>query len=128
MIVVPKYDENLDKAFNYLSLSQKMFYFNNYKTAGTYKLQSIPINDELFNLLKRYRKKGLLLQNSEKALTSPQMTVILNKIFNKKISVSMLRNIYMTSKYSDESKALTKDAHDLGTSVNVAQSNYIKKD
>ena len=128
MIVVPKYDENLDRAYNYMSLSQKMFYFNNYKTAGTYKLQSIPINDELFNLLKHYRKKGLLLQNNEKALTSPQMTVILNKIFNKKISVSMLRNIYMTSKYGDESKALTKDAHDLGTSVNVAQSNYIKKD
>ena len=128
MVVIPKYDENLDKAFNYLSLKDKMFYFNNYKTAGTYKTQSIPINDELFNLLKKYRKSGLLLQNDTKPLTSPQMTVILNKIFGKKVAVSMLRNIYMTSKYGEESNALIKDAHDLGTSVSVAQSNYIKKD
>jgi hypothetical protein len=128
MIVVPKYDENLDKAFNYLSLKDKTFYFNNYKTNKTYKTQTIPINDELFTLLKKYRKSGLLLQNNEKALTSPQMTLILNKVFGKKISVSMLRNIYMTSKYGDESNALKQDAHDLGTSVNVAQSNYIKKD
>ena len=128
MIVVPKYDENLDKAYNYLSLKDKTFYFNNYKTNKTYKTQTIPINDELFTLLKKYRKTGLLLQNNEKALTSPQMTLILNKVFGKKISVSMLRNIYMTSKYGDESNALKQDAHDLGTSVNVAQSNYIKKD
>ena len=128
MMIVPKFDENLDKQFNYLSLKDKTFYFNNYKTAGTYKTQSVSISDELFNLLKNFRKKGLLLQNNEKSLTSPQMTLILNKIFGKKISVSMLRNIYMTSKYGDESKALTKDAHDLGTSVSVAQSNYIKKD
>jgi integrase len=128
MMVVPSFNENLDKQYNYLSLKDKTFYFNNYKTAGTYKTQTVPISDELFIILKKYRKSGLLLQNNEKALTSPQMTLILNKVFGKKISVSMLRNIYMTSKYSDESKALIKDAHDLGTSVNVAQSNYIKRD
>jgi hypothetical protein len=70
----------------------------------------------------------LLLQNGDKALTSPQLTVILNKVFGKKISVSMLRNIYLSSEYGEESKALAKDAHDMATSVNVAQSNYIKKD
>jgi integrase len=128
MVVVPSFNENLDKAYNYLSLKDKTFYFNNYKTNKTYQTQTVPVSDELFNLLKNYRKKGLLLQNNEKSLTSPQMTLILNKIFGKKISVSMLRNIYMTSRYGDESKALKQDAHDLGTSVNVAQSNYIKKD
>lgn len=128
MVVVPKYDENLDKAFNYLSLKDKMFYFNNYKTAGTYKTQSKPIPEELFQLLKKYRKSGLLLQNNEKPLTSPQMTVILNKIFGKKVAVSMLRNIYLSSKYGDESKSLTNDVADMGTSVNSAMHTYIKKD
>jgi hypothetical protein len=70
----------------------------------------------------------LLLQNGDKALTSPQITVILNKIFNKKISTSMLCNIFLSRKYGNKSKEIAKDAHEMATSVNVAQSNYIKKD
>jgi hypothetical protein len=128
MIVVPKYDENMDKKFNYLSLKDKMFYFNNYKTAGTYKTQAIPIPEDLFNLLKKFRKTGLLLVKNDKAVTPPQITHILNKIFGKKISVSMLRNIYLSSKYGAESKELSKDTDDMGTSVNSAIHTYIKKD
>jgi hypothetical protein len=128
MMVVPSFNENLDKAYNYLSLKDKTFYFNNYKTVGTYKTQSKPIPEELFQLLKKYRKSGLLLQNNEKPLTSPQMTLILNKIFGKKVAVCMLRNIYLTSKYGDESKSLAKDVSDMSTSVDTAMRNYIKKD
>ena len=128
MMVVPSFNENLDKAYNYLSLKEKIFYFNNYKTVGTYKTQSKPIPEELFQLLKKYRKSGLLLQNNEKPLTSPQMTLILNKIFGKKVAVSMLRNIYLTSKYGDESRSLAKDASDMSTSIDTAMRNYIKRD
>jgi hypothetical protein len=128
MIVVPKYDENMDKKFNYLSLKDKMFYFNNYKTAGAYKTQSNPVPEELFNLLKKFRKTGLLLVKNDKAVTPPQITHILNKIFGKKISVSMLRNIYLSSKYGEESKTLANDAKAMGTSVEVAMNNYIKRD
>ena len=128
MLVIPMYNEALDKAFNYLSLKEKMFYFNNYKTAGTYKTQSVPVCEELFQLLKNYRKKGLLLQNGDKKLTSPQITVILNKIFDKRISTSMLRNIFFSSKYSDQSKELAEDAKATGTSVSNAMNTYIKKD
>ena len=128
MVVVPKYDENLDKAFNYLSIKGKTFNFNNYKTAGTYQTQSVPISEDLFQLLKKYRKSGLLLQNGIKKLTSPQITVILNKIFGKKISVSMLRNMFLSSKLSDTSKELSDNVADMGTSVNSAIHTYIKKD
>jgi hypothetical protein len=128
MVVVPKYDDNMDKAFNYMSVKDQVFKFNNYKTAGTYQTQTVPISEELFQLLKKYRKTGLLLRNGDKPLTSPQVTVILNKIFDKKISVSMLRNIYLSSKYGDESKSLTNDVADMGTSVNSAMHTYIKKD
>lgn len=126
MVVVPNYDENLDKSFNYLSLKDKKFYFNNYKTAGTYKTQSQDIPENLFAILKKYRKEGLLLQSDGRAVTSPEMTYKLNKIFGKKISVSMLRNIFLTSKYSEKQNELQEDATLMGTSVRSAQGNYIK--
>ena len=128
MIVVPSYDENMDKAFNYFDLKNKMFYFCNYKTAGTYKTQNVPVSDKLYTLLKKYRKSGLLLQNNDKALTSPDITRVLNKIFDKKVSVNMLRNIYLSSKFGNESKELTQDVADMGTSVNSAMHQYIKQD
>jgi hypothetical protein len=128
MVVVPKYDENMDKAFNYLSLKDKKFYFNNYKTAGTYKTQIEDIPEDLFAILKKYRKEGLLLQSDGRAVTSPEMTYKLNKIFGKKISVSMLRSIFISSKHSDGAKELEKDVKMMGTSVSTARQSYIKTD
>lgn len=128
MIVVPMYDDNMDKAFNYLSLKDKKFYFNNYKTAGTYKTQIEEIPEDLFTILKKFRKTGLLLTKNDKAVTSPQMTDILNKIFGKKISVSMLRSIYMSSKHSESAKELSNDVKMMGTSVRAARESYIKTD
>jgi hypothetical protein len=128
MMVVPMYDDNMDKAFNYLSLKDKKFYFNNYKTAGTYKTQTQDIPEDLFAILKKYRKEGLLLQRDERALTSPEMTHLLNKIFGKKISVSMLRSIFMSSKHSENAKELYNDVKMMGTSVQAAREAYIKTD
>ena len=121
MMVVPIYNENLDKNYNYLDLKNKQFIFNNYKTRGTYQAQIVKVSDVLFKLLKSYRKEGRLLSSKNgKELTSPQITHLLNSIFGKKISVSMLRNIYLTSLYGDEQKTLTKNVADMGTSVNSA--------
>jgi hypothetical protein len=128
MVVVPKYDDNMDKKFNYLSLKDKMFYFNNYKTEGAYKTQAVPIPEDLFSILKKYRKTGPLLVKNDKPMSVSQMTHLLNKVFGKKISVSMLRNIFLSSKYGDESKSLSEDAKAMGTSVDVAMNTYIKRD
>ena len=60
---------------------------------------------------------------------STQMTKILNNIFGGlKIGSSMLRNIYLTTKYSGMMKELKNDVKDMSTSVDVALNNYIKKD
>ena len=60
---------------------------------------------------------------------STQMTKILNSIFGGlKIGSSMLRNMYLTNKYSGMMKELKNDVKDMSTSVNVALNNYIKKD
>ena len=40
----------------------------------------------------------------------------------------MLRNIFFSSKYSDQSKELAEDAKATGTSVSNAMNTYIKKD
>jgi hypothetical protein len=40
---------------------------------------------------------------------SNQITRILNKIFDKRVSVSMLRNIYLTDKYSGVMKEMKED-------------------
>ena len=39
----------------------------------------------------------------------------------------MLRKSYLTSKYGNKNKALEEDAKAMGTSVNTANFNYIKK-
>jgi hypothetical protein len=56
------------------------------------------------------------------------MTLILNKIFGKKVAVSMMRNIYLTSKYGNEQAKMKQDAHDLGTSLSTITTNYVKQD
>ena len=58
--------------------------------------------------------------------TKNSITRILNKIFDKKIGSSMLRNIYLTSKYSDNLNELQKDAKAMGTSASTIENQYIK--
>ena len=55
------------------------------------------------------------------------MTTILNRIFKDKISTSALRRSYLTNKYGNIRNDLKKDVAALGTSIEVAQNNYIKQ-
>ena len=55
------------------------------------------------------------------------MTRILNKIFGKSVGSSLLRNMYLSNKYSNIIENLKKDTTDMGTSVDTALNNYIKK-
>jgi hypothetical protein len=57
------------------------------------------------------------------------MTALLKKSFdNNNIGVSVLRNVFLSEKFGDTMKELKKDTHDMGTSIGVANSTYIKKD
>jgi len=56
------------------------------------------------------------------------MTNILNKIFDKKIGSSMLRNMYFTNKYGSMMKEMKGDVKSMATSVDTAMNNYIKQD
>jgi hypothetical protein len=132
-----------DDKFNYLDMDKKQFIFNNYKTQGKYNSVVVPIEDELMKVISLYLKnhpeKGKLKNKNynvhflktfynEDIIKSQDMTRILNMIFSKNVGSSMLRNLYLTNKYGGMVEELKKDTTDMGTSVDVALNNYIKKD
>lgn len=128
-------DNEMDKEYNYLDIKNKKFIFQNYKTSGKYKVQEVDIPKNLMDIINLYMKfrkdktGAFLIKPDGSAIeTINSITRILNKIFNKKISVSMLRNIYLTDKYSEENKEKIKDAAAMGTSINMIDNNYTKQD
>jgi lysine/ornithine N-monooxygenase len=63
---------------------------------------------------------------NEDIIKSQEITQILNKVFGKSIGSSMLRNMYLTNKYSGMVEELKKNTQSMATSVDVALSTYIK--
>jgi hypothetical protein len=124
---IRKYDTKKD---NYYKLGK--FYFNVYKTAKTYGLQVIDVPKELDIILKKWIKINtndyMLYSTNGNELTSPEVTRILNKVFDKNVSTSMLRHIYLTNEYKDI-PALSKMqniASEMGHSISTAME-YIKR-
>jgi integrase len=122
--------------FNYMDKDKFLFY--NYKTKNSYNLQDIPISPELLELLKLYVKLHplkksknpylLVHYNGQPLDKVNDITRILNKIFGKKIGVSMLRNIYLTDKFKAPMDELKATANAMGTSSATIENNYIKTD
>lgn len=106
------------------------FVFNSYKTAKSYGEQRVDIPPTLKSILKKWEnKKKAMGINSEYVLTDrdgepfsqPIFTKLLNRIFGKGISVSMLRHIFITEdvlKDMPELDKLQEKAEELGHSVN----------
>ena len=128
LLKIRNYDVKTD---NYYKAGK--LYFNRYKTSAKYGLQVLTVPEELNKIIKKWIKINdsdyLLISSSGSALSSPQVTRILNKIFDgKKISVDMLRHIYLTNYYKNipplrEMEAL---AADMGHSVETAMT-YVKR-
>ena len=109
------------------------FYYNRYKTSEKYGLQMIDVPKELQLLLKKWIKINndndyLLFSSNKKPLSSPQINRILNKVFEKHVSVDLLRHIYLSDKYKNipELMDMEKTASEMGHSVSQAML-YIKK-
>ena len=137
MVVIKKVTDGLPQNLNYLDLQKRKFYFNNYKTSKTYKQQIEDIPSDLFNVLKIYLKykptdsNFLLVDYEGKNLKHVNsITLILNKIFHKKVGSSLLRNIFLSEKFSGLQKQLDElgdTAESMGTSKASALGVYIKK-
>ena len=136
-----------DDNFNYVTMDKKtkkaMFILNKYKTDKKYHSVEIDIPNTLKEILILYLKFHphrnqlqepnydfhlLVDKQGEPFKNSTEITKRLNKIFDKKISSSLLRNIYLTGKYSGVMEELQKDTKAMATSVSTAMNNYIKQD
>jgi integrase len=141
-LIVKKVPE--DTSHNYLDIENWEWVFNNYKTEKTYKQKKIAVPEELKEILQVYlkfhpcskqiKKKTfepvpfLAHQDGKPINTSTEMTRMLNKIFGKKVGSSLLRNIFLTDKYGKVAKEMANDVSEMGTSIQVANDNYIKQD
>lgn len=142
-LVGKKIPTDLSNEYNFFDTATNNWIFTNYKTKGTYKTQEIEAPAQMVSVMKSYLKfhpNGKMLKNKEGLIPlivnyqgeplayGNGITKILNKIFNKKIGVSMLRNIFLTDKYGDKVKELEQDAKEMGTSASTIQNQYVKLD
>jgi integrase len=122
------------KIDNFYDLKKKEFVFNRYKTSKKHGEQRVKIPVRLQSILKKWiainPSDMLLFSENGKELKQNQITNWLNKIFDKKISVNMLRHIYITENVLKDMPKLThlEDiASDMGNTVNQ-QMLYVKRD
>ena len=118
---------------NYLvivSRNNKYFTFGDYKTAKIHGVQKIKVDRELNSVINLWRNfndtEHLLLNSKGNKMTTNGLTKFLYKTFSptgKRISSTMIRHIYLTDKYGDESgyKEKKKDADKMGHSVEEQQ-------
>lgn len=125
---------NMDKAKdNYVDIKEGKFIFQNYKTAKSYGMQECEITKPVKVILNKWFRcipdgcDYVLFDAKLQPLSSPQMTHRLNEIFDKKISTSMLRHIYLTKKFGNvDLSELQKTATAMGNSSMQALL-YVKK-
>jgi len=112
-------------------IDKNKFVFNKYKTAKFYNQQQVDIPKELKKILTKFIKLNphdyLLTDALGKQLSTTRLTQKLNTIFGNKISTSMLRHIYISSKLQDVPALndLKQMATDMGHSI-TEQLQYIK--
>tara|TARA_R100000654_G_scaffold75180_1_gene111839 strand:- start:4330 stop:5409 length:1080 start_codon:yes stop_codon:yes gene_type:complete len=130
-----KEDEKKSKNYLVVEKSNMFFVLNKYKTAKKYEELKIDIPADLKKLLRYYLKvngMGVLFKSSTgKALTRNALSQLLikttKKYMGKSIGSTMLRKIYLSSKYGDMKEELEKDNAIMGHSKEVALDTYVKK-
>ena len=125
---------------NYITTDTKQFIFRKYKTAKTHGEQIFEIPDKLSAAIKIYMSLHPLMRSKkntkaaipflvnadgEQLTAVNAITRILNKIFGKKVGATMLRHIYLSSKY--DVREMNEDAEKMGHSSGV-QHAYMKDD
>ena len=141
MTIVKTDTASLPITANYLITDSRQFLFNAYKTSKKEGQLREDIPDALFAVILTYLKFHPLLKGKKiikttavpflvyydgKPLTQVNaITRILNKTFGKAVGSSMLRHIYLSSKYGDVLQEMKEDAGAMSHSVGM-QKDYIK--
>jgi integrase len=119
-----------DEDFNYYRPAENKFIFNKYKTKKNYGVETITVNTQLRKVLDNYidlfelKDGDFLLYNDRNRGGGNAITKSLNRVFKRKVGASMLRHIYLTSKYGAVKEEMAKDAKEMGHSV-AQQKEYI---
>jgi hypothetical protein len=138
VIKVTKRSPELTPDRNYLLVTNGVpteFVFYDYKTAKAHGVQRVSIPDPLRDRISRYlqthpeKKKPqfhfLVYANGSPIRSSNAMTTILNRIFGKNVGSSLLRHIYLSSKYGTVLEEQAKDSEAMAHSV-AQQKDYIR--
>ena len=125
---------------NILDLKGNQFIFTNFKTQKSFSNQEITINKDLRDIIDLYLKYHPTFKKSKEPVqllvnfqgepykNINDMTRLLYKIFDKKIGSTMLRHIFLTSKYKDVLDSMKSDAEAMGTSTDMVANQYVKDD
>ena len=132
-----------EKTGNYLVLKKSTVtvYWNAYKTSKTHGSVSTELPKDLARILRRHCKfmkthfpdnANLFLNARFEPMTRQNLGKLLENLFysyfKKRISVSSLRRMYLSSKYSHKViQEAREDARKMLHQVSVAQDNYVKK-
>lgn len=141
MVVVTSVPNGTD---NYLDLTKKQMVLNHFKTSKKDGSITLDVPESLQSVINLYIKYHPLIKGkiTKKFQAVPflvyydgkpfsqvnSITRILNKTFGKKVSSSMLRSIYLTTKYGDVRQEMKDDATAMSHSVQTQQTNYVKTD
>lgn len=142
---VKKFHKDLPTDRNYYDMTNNEFVFNSYKTSKTYGQQKVSVggNEPFMEALKLYLKhhplhKGRMGKSTMFPLLSfstgapftsiNAITRLLNKIFKKKVGSSMLRHIYLTSKYGDTLDQMKEDSAIMSHSQNQQKDYIVNKE
>ena len=131
-------DEDKDN-HNYMVLKNrsKAFYHRaDFKTRKSHGVDIVDIPRPLLKVLWRWfevsGQNHLLINKDGSVMNSSGLTRFLTNLFlkhiNKRISSTLLRQIYLTDKYSDSVRDLRKDTLSMNNSIKVALRHYIKMD
>lgn len=142
MVIAKTATEQSPTDINYLDWDGRRMIMNRYKTQKKEGQKIVPLPEALQAVLSIYIKHHPLIKGkmTKKFVPVPflvfddgkpldqvnSITRILNKVFGKKVGSSMLRHIYVSSKYGDVNEEQKKDAEMMGHSVEMAR-DYIKK-
>jgi hypothetical protein len=126
---------------NYIEIQSKKLYVNRYKTDKTYGQIVIDIPEKILSIISKVFEKrveifpvlkgetSLLINNDLKPMSKVNLIQNLNKIFKRKVSVTMLRKSYISEKYpvNHTVEEMENDARAMGHSVSLQQSTYRKR-
>ena len=130
MKVVKTEKEAINEDLNYYVISTRKFIFNKYKTSKSHGSQMFDVPADLVSVINLYlsrhpNPKGMFLVNADGTpLESVNaITRVLNRIFGKNVGSTMLRHIYLSSKY--DVKEMDEDAEKMAHSSGL-QHDYLK--